>query len=272
RITEVMYHPIEGSTLEFIELRNTSANPLSIEGVSIDDGTPVGALTIGTVTLAPGAYGLIVADIAAFENIYGNGLNIVGQWASGALANGGEEILLRDPVGNVIHQFTYDDAAPWPIAADGTGPSLEVIDVEGNYNDPANWRSSSVLGGSPGSANAVDSDNDGLSNLRESAAGTDILDPDSDGDGASDGSEVLAGTDPTDPNSFFQLTSVEETGTPGMVRVIWDTVPGKTYELQQSDALLGWVPLSTVTATTISTSYDHTTGATKSFYRVKVLP
>ncbi|MDA7888750.1 lamin tail domain-containing protein, partial [Akkermansiaceae bacterium] len=28
RITEVMYHPIEGSTLEFIELRNTSANPL----------------------------------------------------------------------------------------------------------------------------------------------------------------------------------------------------------------------------------------------------
>ena len=78
KITEIMYHPIEGSALEFIEFRNTSANPLNIEDVSIDDGSPFGAFSIGTVTLAPGAYGLIVADTTAFQNIYGNGLNIVG--------------------------------------------------------------------------------------------------------------------------------------------------------------------------------------------------
>ena len=272
RITEVMYHPIEGSNLEFIELRNTSGSPMSIEGVSIDDGTPITAFEFGTVTLSPGSYGLLVADIAAFQSVYGNGLNIVGQWAGGALSNGGEEVILRDPGGNIIHQFDYDDDAPWPVAADGTGPSLEVIDVEGDYNDPANWQASALLGGSPGSAAAVDSDNDGLSNLRENAAGTDILDPDSDGDGASDGGEVLAGTDPLDPDSYFQLTSVEETGTPGVVRVIWDTVPGKTYELQHSNGLQTWTPLQTVTAAGISTSYDHTTGASKSFYRVRVLP
>jgi len=272
KITEIMYHPIEGSALEFIEIRNTSASPLSIEGVSIDDGSPFGALSIGTVTLAPGAYGLIVADAAAFQNIYGNGLNIVGEWASGALSNGGEEIILRDPNGNVIHQFSYDDNVPWPVAADGDGPSLEIIDENGDHSDPANWRASSVLGGSPGSAVAVDSDGDGLSNLRESAAGTSILDPDTDGDGVSDGGEVVAGTDPTDSSSFFQLTSVEETGIPGVMRVIWDTVPGKEYELQQSNTLLGWVPLTTTTAIGTSTSYDHTTGATKSFYRVRVLP
>ena len=224
------------------------------------------------MTLAPGAYGLIVADSSEFQHIYGNGLNIVGEWANGALSNGGEEIILRDPSGNVIHQFEYDDDAPWAVAADGNGPSLEIVDENGDHSDPANWRASSVLGGSPGSAAAVDSDGDGLSNLRESAAGTNILNSDSDSDGVSDGNEVMAGTDPTDPDSFFQLTSVEETGTPGVIRVIWDTVAGKEYELQQSDGLHGWVPLTTVTAIGDFTSYDHTTGASNSFYRVKVLP
>jgi hypothetical protein len=272
KITELMYHPIEGSALEFIEVRNTSANPLSIENVSIDDGSPVGALSIGAVTLAPGAYGLIVANSSEFQNIYGNGSNIVGEWASGALSNGGEEIILRDPSGNVIHQFDYDDDAPWAVAADGNGPSLEIIDENGDHSDPANWRASSVLGGSPGSAAAVDSDGDGLSNLRESAAGTNILNPDSDSDGVSDGNEVLSGTDSTDPDSCFQLTSVEEAGPSEVVRVIWSTVAGKEYELQHSDGLLGWVPLMTVTATGSITSFEHPTGASRSFYRVKVLP
>lgn len=272
KITELMYHPIEGSALEFIEVRNTSANPLSIENVSIADGSPVGALSIGAVTLAPGAYGLIVANSSEFQNIYGNGSNIVGEWASGALSNGGEEIILRDPSGNVIHQFEYDDDAPWAVAADGNGPSLEIIDENGDHSDPANWRASSVLGGSPGSAAAVDSDGDGLSNLRESAAGTNIFNPDSDSDGVSDGNEVLSGTDSTDPDSCFQLTSVEEAGPSEVIRVIWSTVAGKDYELQHSDGLHGWVPLMTVTATGSITSFEHPTGASRSFYRVKVLP
>ena len=88
----------------------------------------------------------------------------------------------------------------------------------------------------------------------------------------SDGNEVLSGTDSTDPDSCFQLTSVEEVGTSEVIRVIWSTVACKEYELQHSDRLLGWVPLMTVTATGSITSYEHTTGAPNSFYRVKVLP
>ncbi len=47
--------------------------------------------------------------------------------------------MLRDSLGNVIHDFSYDNTAPWPTTPDGGGPSLEVIDTEGDYNDPLNW-------------------------------------------------------------------------------------------------------------------------------------
>jgi gliding motility-associated-like protein len=50
--------------------------------------------------------------------------------------------------------------------------------------------------------NALDCDNDGLTNEEEVLAGTDPLNPDSDGDGVIDGTEVADGTNPLDPCSF----------------------------------------------------------------------
>ena len=32
------------------------------------------------------------------------------------------------------------------------GPTLEVVDSEGDYNDPLNWRASTFNGGTPGSS------------------------------------------------------------------------------------------------------------------------
>jgi hypothetical protein len=46
--------------------------------------------------------------------------------------------------------LTYGDSNPWPTAPDGSGPSLQIIDSQGNGNDPANWRASTVDGGTPG--------------------------------------------------------------------------------------------------------------------------
>ncbi len=48
----------------------------------------------------------------------------------------------------------------------------------------------------------TDTDNDGLSDLREEALGTDKLNPDSDGDGFSDGQEVINGYDPLSDSEF----------------------------------------------------------------------
>ena len=52
-----------------------------------------------------------------------------------------------------IFELTYDDKSPWPEDADGIGFSLvpDNSAAVGDQNDPAFWRSSANLHGSPGS-------------------------------------------------------------------------------------------------------------------------
>ncbi len=271
RITEVMYHPVGGSSEEFIEIQNTGSAPLLLDGVSFDDTQPFAAFTFANITLAPGQFAVIVSDESAFRARYGNNITIVGTWASGALSNGGENVELRDPFGNTIHDFTYDDNAPWPLAADGTGPSLEVIDPEGDYNDPLNWRASSFADGSPGAAEATDEDGDGLSNIRESALGTNPKLSDTDGDGASDGAEMVAGTNPVDALDYFRILSVGPTETPDEVEITWASVTGKTYVVESSTDMTGvWNLHDSVTAGGSTSSTTDRTTAESKFYRVRV--
>ena len=99
-------------------------------------------------TLAPGARVLIVSNEAAFEARYSPGLNVAGHYTM-RLNNDGEHLAIVDTQYGAIQDFTYNDAAPWPTTPDGQGPSLEVIDIWGDYDDPANWRASGPVGGTP---------------------------------------------------------------------------------------------------------------------------
>ena len=65
-------------------------------------------------------------------------------WSGGNLANSGERITLVDGAGSVIHSFAYDDREPWPTAADGDGPSLELVDPQSapDHSLAASWRAS----------------------------------------------------------------------------------------------------------------------------------
>ena len=67
--------------------------------------------------------------------------------------------------GDTLVSMQYDDHTPWPALADGQGYSLVAINPEANPNDPANWRISIYLNGSPGK-------DDRLSELTDEPAGT----------------------------------------------------------------------------------------------------
>jgi hypothetical protein len=63
---------------------------------------------------------------------------------------------------------------------------------------------------------------------------------DSDGDGASNEDEFLAGTDPKDPNSVLRNDLVS---TPQGMFLMWNTEPGKIYQVEQSADFKTWSPL-----------------------------
>ncbi len=147
RITELMYHPIEGEEYEFVELWNAGNQWLDLSGLWFSDGIEF-TFSAGT-SLAPGEYLVVVADLEAFELKYGGGRNVTGQY-TGKLNNDGERIALSDDQGSEILAFVYNDAGDWPKRPDGGGSSLELVEPVVDLNDPAQWRASAEFGGTPG--------------------------------------------------------------------------------------------------------------------------
>lgn len=207
-VAEVMYHPPDATAqeagytdqddFEFVRLLNTGTAPVDLRGlrftVGIDFNFEGGPVTI----LNPGASVLVVSKLEAFRLRYGPALaaRVAGQY-SGNLSNSGERLRLEDSGGTLIEEFTYDDAAPWPVAADGTGASLLLRDPMSRPDPglPASWTASPMPGGlggmeglnmtyarwrdflwPAGSAKtgaADDADGDGIPNLLEYALGMD---------------------------------------------------------------------------------------------------
>ena len=167
-VTEIHYHPGDSEEFEFLELFVDSRGPVDLGGVTlsgaVDFSFPFEAI------VPAGSYVLIVENEEQFRARYADpasqffvpNLLIAGTW-SGRLANSGERIQLSTRGGRSIFALTYDDGPGWPAAADGNGSSLELVSLaapptsvgRGTFlSDPANWRASGVVHGSPGSAGA----------------------------------------------------------------------------------------------------------------------
>ncbi len=77
------------------------------------------------------------------------GVSVSG-WFDGSLNNGGERLAIYDEQGNRVLSVDYSDGGSWPPEADGLGYSLQIIDPNGDPDDPANWRASTSINGTPG--------------------------------------------------------------------------------------------------------------------------
>ena len=160
RVTEVHYNPTtSGDATEFIELQNISDTvTLDLTGVQIVDGpsTPFAFSGSNVTSLLPGGFVLVVKDQTAFQSTYPSvNSNIIAGEFSGSLSNGGETIKVEDATNSTIVEFKYEDGKDvdeedWHPETDGEGFTLVPIETEGNYDLGTNWRSSALLGGSPG--------------------------------------------------------------------------------------------------------------------------
>ncbi len=163
-ISEVNYNPapttqaerdlgfLDSDLFEWMEIKNVSASPVDMTGLRFTKGAdfdfPAGW------TIPAGGFALVVKDVNAFRQRWGTGINsiIAGSFISGNLSNGGEEIKLSYGAGTGVRSFTYDDVAPWPAAADGTGSTmvLKAPNMRPDHTVAETWRASAAPGGSPG--------------------------------------------------------------------------------------------------------------------------
>lgn len=155
RVSEIMYNPQGGSDYEFIELQNVGDAPFDLGGVYFDKGIEF-SFHYGVPPLEPGEFVVLAANQAVFAERYPE-VEIGGTFDKngifdGNLSNSGEQIILKDLIGNVVAFIEYDDENGWPLSADGLGDSLVLINPNGDPTNPHNWRASADLYGSPGRA------------------------------------------------------------------------------------------------------------------------
>ena len=157
KITEIHYHPlaqdtIDGDNFEFIELKNTGTSPIDLTGVQFTEGISF-SFPQGSI-LDTNKFIVLVSNQYYFNLRY----NFIpfGEY-EGLLDNSGERIVLTDILQDSIVSVRYNDKAPWPESADGSGFSLVTKDFNptGDENDPASWRSSTNIHGSPGKDDEV---------------------------------------------------------------------------------------------------------------------
>ncbi len=139
-INEIMYHPlIPGAS--YVELFNRSTNySFDLSGWrlnGVDFTFPPGTI------ISNRGFLVIGQDRPSFGAAYGWGIPLVGQF-EGQLDRGGETLSLIKPgltpaQDLVVDRVTYDDDPPWPVAADGQGASLQLIDADQDNNRVSNW-------------------------------------------------------------------------------------------------------------------------------------
>ena len=225
-----MYHPpkvtaaeasagiTDTESFEFVRLMNIGAAPVDLSGVQFTIGITFNFSSGSIRYVAPGASVLIVNTLSSFQTRYGHAYDslVAGEYA-GKLSNSGEELRLQAADGSAIRDFVYDDAAPWPTAADGKGPSLILRNPLSNPNHgiATNWMASAMPGGMPGGIAHPETYSfwrnlfwNSSTSINDAVAGP-YADPD--GDGINNQMEYLYGLNPTQGDAVPRLVPAVET-------------------------------------------------------------
>lgn len=248
-ISEIHYRPAEPvlpeeravspdrDDYEFIELFNRSNRPVTLDGLAFVDGITY-AFDRQEV-LGAGQRLVLVRDEAAFRVRYGQTVPIAGVY-SGRFSNGGERLeLARD--GESVVSFFYGNAAPWPQAAAGDGPSMFLVDPQGSPEIASgiNWKAHALSGGAPGEADYAD-DFAGWKIRKRVISAED----DSDGDGLSALLEYLLDSSPTETSpEALPRVGVELSNGQRFPTLTFQTHPERsdvTWSVEISQDLQNW--------------------------------
>jgi hypothetical protein len=158
-ISEIMANPAVPDA-EYVEVFNRTVDTTydlsnwRIDGVDYQFS--------GGTLLQAGSILIVSKNRAAFLGAYGNNSALIGTF-EGNLQADGETLRLVKPgvtpgLDKVINEVTYEAVAPWPILANASPVSLQLVDADEESNRAANW-SVGVAGlsqvNTPGAVNSI---------------------------------------------------------------------------------------------------------------------
>lgn len=149
--SEIMYNPhSNGDDYEFLEIYNAGSTTATIGGLKVKDEANFN-VTLPEMTLAAGSTMLLATNAQVAGPFYNRSfIDIPG--TGNFLGNGGETLQILNSTNQVLLSVFYDDASPWSLLPDGTGPSLELKNPATDNNNGENWKAATNNLGSNGIA------------------------------------------------------------------------------------------------------------------------
>ncbi|MBD3234769.1 MAG: T9SS type A sorting domain-containing protein [candidate division Zixibacteria bacterium] len=150
-INEIMYNfwddydpDNEDIWFEYVELYNNGPDSVDLSGWWFRDGIDFVFPTDSYIL--PEDYVLVAVLPDTVIDYYSLDANKVYGPFTGALSNGGEDVIIVNASDVAIDSVDYDDGGGWPTAPDGDGPSLELVCPDYDNNIPESWAASTDYG------------------------------------------------------------------------------------------------------------------------------
>jgi len=138
---------------DWVELYNNGTESCGLKNWKFKDSLDAHEFVLPEISLAPGAYVVLVNDSLKFRSIFPDVQNMIGQFLFG-LSSNGEKVRLINDNGTLIDSVNFTSSLPWAADANGTGATLALINPNLDNSLAQSWKASSNLG-TPGKVNDV---------------------------------------------------------------------------------------------------------------------
>jgi hypothetical protein len=153
-INEINYNSaIDFGTGDWVEIYNPQPYNVSLENWELKDNQNDNFYVFGPEEeITANDYAVVCRVKTDFESLQPTVNNLIGDIPFG-FGNSGDRIRLYHSSGLLVDQVTYSDISPWPIEADGSGPTLELNSPELDNSLAENWSAWTERMGTPGAVN-----------------------------------------------------------------------------------------------------------------------
>ena len=150
-ISEINYRSAENhDTEDWVELYNGSDVYVDMSSWSFMDASNDTFLFPNGYLFEPESYLIIARDSESFRAFHPSLECVVGEFNFG-LSSAGEYIKLVNSESELIDEVEFGIATPWPVSANGTGYTIELIDLTSDNMIGGNWIADRLYG-TPGQA------------------------------------------------------------------------------------------------------------------------